>query len=181
MTDGPLLLELDEETWADQLDRASAWLGNLLMSQEKFRTYAEDAAGKIEEPHIREYLREIAGRAAEHEEQARGLFLVLGREPTAGRSTAGAVLAKGAELVADVVGRSGGARGNWRDVRQLLLANQDAIGAFAVAEQLGYALGLPELADPCFRLVAEKTKDQLLIQEYMLEMGPMAILLGLDA
>ncbi len=42
-------------------------------------------------------------------------------------------------------------------------------------------LGLPALADPAFRVVGEKTKDQLLIQEYMLEMEPIAILCHEDA
>lgn len=85
------------------------------------------------------------------------------------------------EVAGDVVGFAGGARGNWTDLRQLLLVSQDALGAFAIVEQLGYALGLSELAEPAFRIVAEKTKDQLLIQEYMLEMGPIAILYHEDA
>jgi len=58
---------------------------------------------------------------------------------------------------------------------------QDALGAFAIVEQLGYALGLPELADPAFRVVAEKTKDHLVIQEFLLEMGPASILLHEEA
>jgi hypothetical protein len=119
--------------------------------------------------------------AKAHEEVARTLPRSIGRDPSIGRSLAGAVMAKGSELLTDVVGLSGGARGNWKDLRQLLLASQDALGAFAIAEQLGYALGLPELAAPAFQVVAEKTKDQLLIQEYMLEMGPAAILLHQDA
>jgi hypothetical protein len=151
------------------------------MSQAKFRKFAEETAEEIEEPHIKKYLRDIADRAASHEEEARGLCRAIGREPSGGRTLTGAVMAKGVELMADVVGLSGGASGNWKDLRQLLLANQDAIGAFAIAEQLGYALGLPELANPAFRVVAEKTKDQLLIQEYMLEMGPVAILYHQDA
>lgn len=40
---------------------------------------------------------------------------------------------------------------------------------------------LEELAEPAFRIAAQKTKDQLLIQEYMLEMGPVAILYHEDA
>lgn len=63
----------------------------------------------------------------------------------------------------------------------MLIESQDALGAFAIVEQLGYALGLPELAEPAFRAVAEKTKDHLLIQEYVLEMAPVGILLEQDA
>lgn len=180
-TAGPILLDLDAATWKAQLDRASAWLGDTLMTQEKFRKFAEDTIARLEEPHIRKYLEEVVERAKDHEERIRGLTRAIGREPSAGRSLAGAALAKGGELVADVVGLAGGARGNWKDLRQLLIEGQDALGAVAIVEQLGYALGLPELAEPAFRVVAEKTKDQLLIQEYMLEMGPVAILLHEDA
>ena len=61
------------------------------------------------------------------------------------------------------------------DLRQLLIESQDA-GTFAIVEQLGYAVGLPELAEPAFEAVAEKTKDHLLIQEYVLEIAPVGIL-----
>ncbi len=40
---------------------------------------------------------------------------------------------------------------------------------------------MPGLAEPAFRVVAEKTRDQLLIQEYMLERGPVSILYHEDA
>src|SRR5262245_64866993 len=115
-----------------------------------------------------------------HEELVRGLTRTLGREPSCGRSLGGAAIAKGAEVVAGVVGMAGSARGDWNDLRQLLLQSQDALGAFAVVEQLGYALGLPELADPAFRAVAEKSKDHLLIQEFVLEMAPVSVLLHDD-
>jgi hypothetical protein len=101
--------------------------------------------------------------------------------PSTGRSLAGAAAAKVGEVAADVIGLGGGARGNWKDLRQLLLESMDSLGAFAIAEQLRYALGVPELADPAFRVVAGKTKDQLLIEEYMLEMGPVALLYHEDA
>src|SRR4051794_31489108 len=100
----PVLLDLDEKTWRRQIDRAEAWLGNVLLTQEKFRTFAGDTAGKIVEPHIKRYLREVAERAARHEEEARGLFGAIGRRPSTGRSIAGAAAAKVGEVVADVVG-----------------------------------------------------------------------------
>src|SRR3954453_8535051 len=178
---GSILLELDQSTWDRQIDRAAAWLGDTLMTQEKFRKFAEDTAAKLREPHIKKYLEDVVERARAHEELARGLTRAIGREPSGGRSLAGAAMAKGGELIAGVVGLAGGARGNWKDLRQLLIESQDALGAFAIVEQLGYALGLPELAEPAFRVVAEKTKDHLLIQEYVLEMAPVGILLHQDA
>lgn len=177
----PMLLDLDTATWDRQMDRAATWLNETLMAQEKFRKFAEDTAAKIHEPHIKKYLQDITVRARAHEELVRGLLRSIGQVHSRGRTLAGSMLARGAELVADVVGMAGGARGNWKDLRQLLIESQDALGAFAIVEQLGYALGLPELADPAFRVIAEKTKDQLLIQEYMLEMGPVAILYHEDA
>ena len=85
-------------------------------------------------------------------------------------------MAKGGELAADLVGWMGGAASPWGDLRQLLLANLDALGAFSIAEQLGYSLGLPAMAESCFAIGREKHTHQLLIMEYMLEMGPAAIL-----
>src|SRR3954447_2990432 len=95
----PILLELDESTWNTQLDRAAAWLNNVILTQEKFRKFAEDTTSKIREPHIKRYLEEVTRRAEAHEELARGLMRAIGREPSGSRSLAGAVLAKGAELV----------------------------------------------------------------------------------
>lgn len=172
---------VSEESRNTQIDRATTWLNHLLMTQEKFRKFAEDTASRMKKPHIKAYLEAVADRARGHEELACGLIRAIGREPSAGRSLAGTVLAKGSELVADIVGLGGGAHGTWKDLRQLHLANQDAIGAFAIAEQLGYDLALPELAEPAFRVQHEKMEDQLLIMEYMLEMGPVAILMHEDA
>lgn len=172
----PILLDLDEKTRDKHISRTESWLSNVLLVQAEFRKFAADAASAIKEPHIKKYLSDIAERAQAHEDQARDFFAAIGRTPPSGRSMAGTVLAKVREAVGGVVGLMGGARGNWTDLRQLLLVSQDALGAFAIVEQLGYALGLPQLAEPAFRIVAEKTKDQLLIQEYVLEMGPVAIL-----
>ena len=46
-----------------------------------------------------------------------------------------------------------------------------------LALQLDYALGICELAEAAFQIVAEKTTDQLLVSEYLLEMAPVGILL----
>src|SRR3954470_17620749 len=96
---GTILLELDEATWSRQVDRAAAWLGDTLQVQEKFRKFASDTAAAIREPHIKKYLEDLVEHARAHEELARGLFRLLGREPSGGRSLAGAALAKGGELI----------------------------------------------------------------------------------
>src|SRR4051794_26972971 len=99
----PILLELDETTWATQIDRAAAWLGDTLMTQEKFRKFAEDTAAKVREPHIKTYLQDVAAHARAHEELVRDLTRAIGREPSGVRTLAGAALAKGGELIADAV------------------------------------------------------------------------------
>jgi hypothetical protein len=76
---------------------------------------------------------------------------------------------------------AGGMAGGVRDIRQLLLANLEAIGAFGLAEQLGLALAIEQLADAAWEVVHEKTRDQLILQEYLLEMGPVAILYKMRA
>jgi hypothetical protein len=172
----PLLLELDDKTWGQFLDRSATWLGNVQTTQAKFRALAEATADKVGEPHVKQYLHEIADKAREHERSVEELYPLIGRGPAPGRSVLGSVLSKGSELAADLIGWMGGAASPWGDLRQLLLANQDALGAFAIAEQLGYALGLPELAERCFRIVREKHTHQLLIEEYMLEVGAAALL-----
>ncbi|WP_335501718.1 hypothetical protein [Neobacillus vireti] len=58
----------------------------------------------------------------------------------------------------------------------MLHINQQAMGAFAVAEQLGLSLGIKEIVALAFPVVHEKTMHQLLLQEYMLEMAPISIL-----
>jgi hypothetical protein len=176
----PLLLELDEKTYAEQLDRVESWFGNVLMAQATYRKLAEDTADEIHEPHVREYLRELAAKAKEHEGKAEELYRLIGREPSGARKLGGAARAKGGEWMAALEGLMGGARGNWKGLRALLLACVDARGAFAVAEQLGYAMGIPAVAELAFAVVMEQSTQMLLIQEYLLEMGPISILMSKD-
>lgn len=70
----------------------------------------------------------------------------------------------------------GGAAGSWKHLHSMILINQQALGAFAVAEQIGLALGMKEIVALAFPIVHEKTMHQLLLQEYMLEMAPISIL-----
>jgi hypothetical protein len=171
-----ILLELDEQTWKDSLDRVETWLGNVLMIQTNFRQLIEDTVDKVHEPHIRAYLADILEQAKQHEQQAEELSRVIGRDPSKARKLSGTVMSKVNQVVADIQGVAGGARGGWQDLRQLLLANLDSMGAFAIAEQLGLALGLPQIVDITFPIVQEKSRHQLLLQEYMLEMAPVSIL-----
>jgi hypothetical protein len=101
---GPLVRELVGATWNTQTDRAASWLDNPLMTQEKFRKFCENTVAKIREPHIKGYLEDNGEHARAHEDLARGLIRAIRREPSRGQSPAGAALARGAELVADVVG-----------------------------------------------------------------------------
>ena len=54
--------------------------------------------------------------------------------------------------------------------------NLDSMSAFAVAEQLGLALGRPRAVDVAFRVVSEKSAHQLLLREVFLEFAADAVL-----
>lgn len=155
--EGPFAIELDDESWTRQLDRAHTWLGNVMTAQIAFRELLESTVPKIEEPNIRLYLSEMLKTARRHEEQAIGLFRAIGREPQSGRGVAGTIVSTARKVLGTIEGVAGGAAGNWRDVRELLIANLDAMGAFAVAEQLGLALAIHELRDLAFQIEAEKS------------------------
>jgi len=173
----PILIELDERTYNEQLDSVAAWFGNLRMTQAEFRRLAEDAANAIHEPHIKAYIGDMAAQAREHEGKIDELYRTIGREPASGvRNLGGTLLAKASEVVGQLQSAAGGAVGNWPDIRQLLITNVDAMGAYAIAEQLGLALGLPAIVDITFPIINEKSMQQLLLQEYMLEMAPKSIL-----
>jgi len=172
----PILLELGQDRWDTFLDNVDTWLGNVLLTQASFRKLAEDTAGKIQDPRIKEQIVCIADTAKEHERQVDALYHAIGRDPAHGRAALGTVAAKGREVVGAVTGLTGGAPGPWHDLRQMLLSNLDAMGAFAAVEQCGLALGLPDLAKIAFQVVRDKSTHQLLIQEYMLEMAPLSIL-----
>jgi hypothetical protein len=172
----PILLDIGEEAWQQRLDGAEKWLGNLLMTQRAFRTLAEDTVGKLTEPHIRDYVSDLARTARDQERKAEQLFEVIGRKPPWKMQLAGSVVGKARRAAADVQGKVGRAETGWRDLHQLLLASVNAMGAFAIAEQLGLALGLPEIVDITFPVVHELSTAQLLLQELLLEMAPPAIL-----
>jgi hypothetical protein len=172
----PILIDLDQQAWKDQIDRVESWLGNVLMTQTAFKGLIENTIPKIEEPHIKEYLQGILETAKKHQQQAEQLYRVIGREPSSARKLAAPLLSSITQTLTKTTAAAGGAVGGWQDLRTLLLVNLDAMSAFAVAEQLGLALGIAEIEDMTFPIINEKTAQQLLLQEYLLEMGPVSIL-----
>lgn len=177
---GPILIDLDEVTWKEHVDRAGQWLGHVAMVQAEFRTLAVDTASKFHEPHLREQLTKVAEAAREHEARVAEMYRVIGREPGKAANLAGSAMGKAREALGGLVGSAAGAAGPWRDLHQLFLVSQGSIGAFAVAEQLGYALGLPALASIAFDVSMEKYKHHRLIQEFVLEFASIAILYQSD-
>jgi hypothetical protein len=172
----PILVELGAATWDDWLDKAESWFGNVLLTQTSFTRLLEDTIDKLHEPHIKRYLADMLEKEREHDHHAEALFRAIGRKPSTGRKLGATLVSKAREVLTDVQGRMGGAVGGWKDLRELLIASVDARGAFAIAEQIGLALGLPAIVDITFKVANEKTVHQLLLQEYVLELAPMAIL-----
>lgn len=170
------LIELDQETRNLQLDRAKAWFDNVLLTQASFRKLLHDTVEKIEEPHIKQYLTQMYEQEERHEERARELFSLIDREPSDIRQLLGDIMGKARQSLGDFIALTGGVRGPWQDLHQLYISNHNSMGAFAVAEQLGLALGIPRVAEIAFGVVAEKSTSQLLIQECVLEMCSKSIL-----
>lgn len=174
--DQTILIELEESTRSKHLDRTASWLNNVLITQSSYRQLLEDTVKKVEEPHIRQYLADILKRAIRHEEQVQEMFSIIDRKPSTLRKLTGQIMGKVRQALGDLMAAGGGAKGPWQDIHQLYLSNLNAMGAFAVVEQLGLALGIPRLVDLAFTVVAEKSTDQLLLQEFVLEICSYSIL-----
>jgi hypothetical protein len=174
--EAPVFIELDKECREEHFDRTEAWFKNVQLTQASFRQLLEDTIEKIEEPHIKDYLTTMLGQAGEHEEKAEALFAIIGRKPSTVRVKLGELAGKAREVLADMIALTGGAKGPWQDVHQLYILNLNSMSAFAVAEQLGLALGIPEIVDITFPVIAQKSTDHLLLQEIALEMCSMSIL-----
>ena len=171
-----MLLELDEGNWEQFYDNAQKWLDNLLMTQSSFRQLAEDSKDKITEVHLCKYISDIHERAVKHEEQIDRLYEFVKRDPSKIRGTLGSLLGKSQKAFGQVLAIGGGVTGPWQHLHLMFLSNLNAIGAFSVAEQIGLALAIPEMADLAFHIAAEKQTDQLLLQEVVLEMSVPSIL-----
>lgn len=178
-TEGPWVLNLAPEPWEEHLDRAATWLANVITAQAAFRNALEIAIPKIEEPNIHQFLSEMLDRAKRHEEVAHRLPRVIGREAAdTARGVAGTVMDVARKALDTAEAVAGGAKGNWKDLHHLLMLNLDSMGAFAIAEQLGLALAHADLRDLAWEVEAEKSTDQLILQELMLEMAAVSILYG---
>jgi rubrerythrin len=172
----PILVELDEHSWEQQIERIRDWLDNLQMVQVTFLEMAEDASENVNEPHVREAIIQIAEKAKEHENKVIDLFEVIGRKPSRLRTTTGEFSAKVVESLTNFQGLMGGAVGAWNDIHRLFMANLTSMGAFAVTEQLGLAIANPDIVDITFPIVHEKQTHHLLLQEYTLELATISIL-----
>lgn len=178
-----VLLELDAQAWQGSLQRVRPWLTATVTLQSSFRRAADRVAAGVREPHVRSYLEDVADAAGQHEDVARRLPEAFGAPaaPMSAAGAAGAVLAAGRRAVGEVVGRAAGARGGTlRGVRVLMRSNLDAIGGFAVTQQLGLALGNQHVVDLVFPVLREKQKHQLLLQEVLLETAARAVLYEQD-
>lgn len=171
-----MLLELDEQNWSKFCDNAQKWLDNLLMTQSAFRQMTEDSRDKITEPHLKKYVSDMHERAVRHEKQINELYGMLHRDSSKVRGLLGDILGKSQKAFGEVLALGGGITGPWQHLHMLFLLNLNAIGAYAVAEQIGLALAIPEMADLSFTIVAEKKTDQLMLQEIILEMSVPSIL-----
>jgi hypothetical protein len=172
----PVLIELDEKSWDDFLDNAARWFDNLLLVQSSYRKLLEDTIDKITEFHIKAYLTDILERARKHEEKIENLYKIINRDSSTIRKTLGTIIGKADQVLADLMAFTGGLKGPWQDLHQLYLSNTNVMGAFAIAEQIGLALGIPEIIDISLPIVMEKAADQLLLQEFVLEMAGISIL-----
>jgi hypothetical protein len=172
-----ILIELDEATRVMQLNETEKWLEHVLTAQIAFESLMPKAVGDIEEPHIKEALEKMHGATKHHTKAAEELFKTIGRTADGVKDKIlGSTLSVIEEGLMTFQDTLGGAVGSWQGMHLLLSMNQKAMGAFAVAEQLGLSLGNKELTLAAFPVVHEKTMHQLLLQEYMLEMAPISIL-----
>lgn len=172
----PVILEIDEAGWEEKIDRAETWFGNVLTVQSAFRRLVKDTRGKVQEPHVRDYLGDILEKATKHEQQAEDLFGMIGRKAPASRKLGGGLVAGAHKAVGKVEGTAGGATDAWQNLRQLILLNIDSMGAFATAEQIGFALAMPDVSKITFDIENEKMKHHLIMQELLLETAAISIL-----
>ncbi|MRH41447.1 hypothetical protein GH741_02010 [Aquibacillus halophilus] len=173
--DGPILIDLDPKTWEQHLDRIGQWLGNTLMAQISYHQLAQDTVSKIQEPHIRQAITDITFHAANHIRAVEELFSLIDRHPYFFSQYGGHASAMLKETISGLKGMLGGAQGDWQMLHQLLLTNMNTLGAFAVTEQFGLLLGLSEITQITLPIIHQKQTDQLVINEYMLEMASISI------
>jgi hypothetical protein len=172
-----ILIELDEKTRNLHFDQMEKWFEHVLATEISLEIGLKKAIPQITEPHIQEAIMKIQLAVKGHSLASEQLFEAIGRSANTVKDRVLATLninmQSGLFSFLDVLG---GAVGSWREIHLLHLLNHQAMGAFAVAEQLGLSIGMKEVVTIAFPIVHEKTMHQLLLQEYLLEMAPVSIL-----
>lgn len=176
----PLLVELDDSSRNKQLDAAEQWFDNVLMTQAAFRQLTRDTLEEVREPHVRNYLQTILEHAETHQQQAEQLYTAIGRKPSTSRKLGGAAMAKFKEGLAALVGTAGGATNSWYMLHRLYLASLNSMSAFGAAQQLGLALGIPEIVETATAVTQDKFAHHRQLQEIVLDMVPAAILYKME-
>ena len=174
--DKPIVIEIDEASWKQHLDRIEPWLGTTLTAQSAFRQLLEQVGPTMVEPHARQAVALQAETARRHEAEAERFFSLIGRDPSAARKAMGSVLAPAQRGATAALAATGGVGGNWPGLQGLVPAALNAQTGFAVAEQLGLAIGHRELAEAAYDVENEQAGGMLLLKELMLEVAAMAIL-----
>ena len=162
--DKPIVIEIDEASWRQHLDRIEPWLTKALVSQSSFRRLLEQVGPTQIEPHAREAIALQAETARRHEAEAGRFFTLIGRNSDAARPAMRQAAAMGE------------APENWAGLQALVPAALHAQTGFAVVEQLALAIGLRELAEAAYDVENEQAGGMLLLKELMLEVAAMAIL-----
>ena len=175
-TTNTILIEMDDKSWDFFSDNGAKWLDNLLLVQSSYRKLLDDTAEKVTELHIKAYLTDMHERAKQHEQKIEELYKILNRDSSAIRKTLGTVLGKAQQVLGDVMAFTGGVAGPWQDLQQLYLANTNTMGAFGIAEQIGLAMGVPEITDIAVPIEMDLATDHLILQELVLEMAGVAIM-----
>lgn len=178
--EGPILIDLDHTVWEQYLDRVGRWLGQTLMAQVGFYQLTIETIPKIQEPHIKSSIIEISQTALLHVRKVEELYTVIERNPHYNTYYAGEAAAKFKEAIGRLQGMLGGAGGDWQMLHQLYLSNMNALDSFAVTEQFGLTLGLPEITTITLNVIHQKQTHQLILKEYMLEMASISILYNLS-
>ncbi len=176
MSGDPIYIEIDEASWRGHLDNIEAWLNTTLTNQVMFRQLLEDVQPKLYEPHIRQFVGEIAETARRHEADAEGFYKMIGRDPSAARKKAGMLMARARGVASEALASASGTEASWQGLQALLPASLHAQSGFAVAEQLALAIGLREMAEAAFAIENEQATGHLILKELMLEVAAIAIL-----
>ncbi|NJC81993.1 hypothetical protein [Planosporangium mesophilum] len=173
----PLVVEVDGRTWRGYVDRSAEWLETATLLQATYRKLLEDTVEEVADPRLRDRIGDLIESARRHEALINELYVAFSEDELPPSEVRASMLARTREVVARVEGLAAGARGgDWRNVRELTLTNLDSTNGFAVIEQLALAMGLPAVVDLVQPVIAEKTRHQLALREYLLEAAPKAVL-----